>query len=142
VIPRTFDATRDVVFAAWTDPRHVPRWMLGPPGWSMPVCRIDLRKGGAWRFVWRKAGDGEMAMDGVYLDVQPLRRIAWTERWGPEWPETRNELVLEEHGGRTTSILTVTYPTKAARNAALGTGMKDGLDTSYARLDTLAGELA
>lgn len=55
VATRVVDAARELVFEAWTDPRHVPRWMLGPEGWTMPVCEIDLRPGGAWRYVWRRA---------------------------------------------------------------------------------------
>jgi uncharacterized protein YndB with AHSA1/START domain len=55
---RVFDAPRKLVFEAWTNAKHVPRWMLGPEGWTMPVCEIDLRPGGAWRFVWPPRGLG------------------------------------------------------------------------------------
>jgi uncharacterized protein YndB with AHSA1/START domain len=142
VFTRVVNAPRRVVFDAWTNPKHVPRWMLGPEGWTMPVCEIDLRVGGAWRFVWRKSDGMEMAMTGTYREVAPPERLVTTERWGGEWPETVNAVVLTEAAGHTTITLTITYPTKQARDAALATGMKDGMDPSYARLDSLLATLA
>ncbi|MGH7561039.1 MAG: SRPBCC family protein [Gemmatimonadales bacterium] len=142
VITRVVDAPRGLVFDAWTDARYVQQWMLGPEGWTMPVCEIDLRPGGTWRFVWRKTGGSEMAMTGSYREVSPPNRVVWTERWGPEWPETVNTLSLTEAGGRTTITLTVTYPSREARDAALKTGMKDGMEVSYARLEKLLSGLA
>jgi len=142
VFTRVVNAPRRVVFDAWTNPKHVPRWMLGPEGWTMPVCEIDLRVGGAWRFVWRKSDGMEMAMTGTYREVMPPERLVSTERWGPDWPETVNAVVLTESAGQTTITLTITYPTKEARDAALATGMKEGMDPSYARLDSLLATLA
>jgi uncharacterized protein YndB with AHSA1/START domain len=103
----------------------------------MPVCEIDLRPGGSWRYVWRKSDGTEMAMGGSYREVAPPERLVSTESWGPEWPETVNTLALTESGGQTTITLTVSYPTKEARNAALKTGMKEGMDQGFARLDQL-----
>jgi len=137
VITRVVDAPRRVVFDAWTNPNHVPQWLLGPEGWTMPVCEIDLRPGGSWRYVWRKSDGTEMAMGGSYREVAPPERLVSTESWGPEWPETVNTMVLTESGGQTTITLTVRYPTKEARDAALKTGMKEGMDQGFARLDTL-----
>jgi len=94
VITRVVAAPRKLVFAAWTNPQHVPEWLLGPPGWSMPVCEIHLCVGGPWRYVWRNSDGGEMAMSGRFREVVPPTRLVWTERWGPEWPETVNTLVL------------------------------------------------
>lgn len=76
VVTRVFDAPRRLVFDAWTNPEHLPHWMLGPSGWTMPVCEIDLRPGGAWRFVWRQADGTEMEMHGVYQEVVPPDRLA------------------------------------------------------------------
>ena len=76
VITRVVDAPRRVVFDAWTKPEHVQKWMLGPPGWSMPVCEIDLRNGGRWHFVWRKTGGEEMDMSGLYREVVPPERLS------------------------------------------------------------------
>jgi uncharacterized protein YndB with AHSA1/START domain len=67
---RLFDAPRKLVFEAWTNPKHLPHWMLGPDGWTMPVCEVDLRPGGAWHFVWRRADGTEMSMRGVYKEAR------------------------------------------------------------------------
>jgi uncharacterized protein YndB with AHSA1/START domain len=137
VITRAVDAPRRLVFAAWTDPRHIPQWMGWPEGWTMPVCEMDLRPGGAWRFVWRKADGAEMEMSGIVREVSPPERLVTTERWSPEWPETVNTLLLTESGGKTTITLTITYVSKAARDAALETGMADGMEQSFVRLDRI-----
>lgn len=135
VIAREFNAPRTLVFEAWTNPDLIKRWMLGPEGWSMPVCELDLRPGGKWRFVWRRANGDEIALHGVYKEVDPPVRIVNTENWGGPYPETLNTLVLEERDGRTTATTTVKYPSKAARDAATKTGMTDGVAKSYQRLD-------
>ena len=135
VITRTFDAPRRFVFEAHTKPEHVRQWMLGPDGWTMPVCEIDLRAGGTWHFVWRKSDGAELDMRGSYRDVVPPERIVSTESWGGPWPETVNTTVLTEENGRTKMTLTILYPSKEARDAALQTGMKDGATQSYDRLD-------
>ena len=134
VMTRVFDAPRGLVYEAFTNPEHVPHWMTGPEGWTMPVCEIDLRPGGVWHFVWRKADGVEMEMTGVYQEVVPPERVVNTERWGPEWPETINTLALSEEGGRTKVTQTMRYPSKEARDAALQTGMKDGASVSFDRL--------
>jgi uncharacterized protein YndB with AHSA1/START domain len=131
---RSFDAPRDLVFEAWTSPEQVPRWMLGPEGWMMPVCEIDLRVGGAWHFVWRRSDGTEMEMSGVYREVMPPERLVSTESWGGDWPETINTLVLSEQDGRTTITLTILYPSQDARDAALETGMQQGVSVSFERL--------
>ena len=135
VITRRLDAPRRLVFDAWTKPEHLPHWMLGPDGWTMPVCEIDLRPGGAWRFVWRRSDGAEMEMRGEYREVVPPERLVNTESWGGDWPETLNTLVLTEQGGRTTMTSTTLYPSKEARDAALRTGMKEGMSLSFDRLD-------
>jgi uncharacterized protein YndB with AHSA1/START domain len=140
VMKRVFDAPRRLVWRAFTDPRVVSRWMLGPEGWTMPVCEIDLRAGGSWHFVWRKASGQEMEMRGSYTEVVPEERLVSTEKWGPEWPETINTLTLVEKDGRTTVTQAVLYPSKADRDAALKTGMTEGATESYDRLEALLAE--
>ena len=135
VTTRVFDAPRRLVWDAWTNPKHVPNWLLGPSGWTMPICEIDLRPGGAWRFVWRRSDGTEMEMRGSYREVNPPERLVNTERWGGPWPETINTLVLTEAGDRTLMTLTVLYPSKEARDAATETGMKGGMIESFDRLD-------
>ena len=137
VITRVVDAPRRLVFEAFTVPEHIQQWLLGPPGWTMPVCELDLRVGGAWRYVWRKSDGVEMAMGGKVREVKAPERVVTTERWGPEWPETVNTLALTESGGKTTITMTIAYPSKEARDAALATGMKTGMDAGFARLDEL-----
>ena len=135
LMTRAFDAPRELLWEMWTNPEHVPRWLLGPEGWTMPVCEIDLRPGGAWRFVWRKSEGDEMEMTGVYREIDAPERLVHTESWGGDWPETLNTLVLTEEEGRTTMELTISYPSKDARDAALQTGMSDGASISFDRLD-------
>ena len=135
VAVRTFEAPSRLVWNAFTMPEHVSKWMLGPDGWTMPVCEIDLRPGGKWHWVWRKDDGSEMAMTGVYLDVNPPDRLVNTENWGAEWPETTVTTTFSEENGRTTVTARVRYPSKEARDAAMKTGMEDGWATSYARLD-------
>jgi|SRR5579864_8886113 len=133
VITRGFDAPRRLVFEAWTSPEHVPHWLLGPEGWSMAVCEIDLRPGGAWHFVWRKSDGAEMEMRGLYREIVPPERLVSSESWGGNWPETLNTLIFSEEGAKTTITLTILYPSKEARDAALQTGMKDGVAESFNR---------
>jgi uncharacterized protein YndB with AHSA1/START domain len=134
VMTRVVDAPLALVFEAWTSPEHLPNWMTGPEGWTMPVCEVDLRPGGAWRFVWRRDDGSEMEMSGLYREIAPPERLVSTESWGGDWPETVNTVVLTEENGRTTITQTVTYPSLEARDAALQTGMKEGVSISFDRL--------
>jgi uncharacterized protein YndB with AHSA1/START domain len=133
-ITRIFDAPADLIFDAWTSPRHLPNWMLGPGGWTMPVCEIDLRPGGAWRFGWRNTEGDEMSITGVYREIKSPRRLVSSESWGEDWPQTINTLELTETNGATRITLTILYPTQDARDDALQTGMKQGIASSYNRL--------
>jgi uncharacterized protein YndB with AHSA1/START domain len=134
-ITRLVDAPPALVFEAFTNPAHVPNWMLGPQGWSMPVCEIDLRPGGAWRFIWRRSDGSRLEMGGVYREVKPPERLVSTESWGDGWPETLNTLLLSEQSGKTLITQHVRYPSKEARDAALNTGMQDGMSESFDRLE-------
>ena len=107
----------------------------------MPICEIDLRPGGAWRFVWRRDDGSEMEMSGVYKEIAPPERLVSTEAWGGDWPETLNTLLLTEQGGQTTIKQWVRYPSRAARDAALQTGMEDGVEESYNRLERLVSSM-
>jgi uncharacterized protein YndB with AHSA1/START domain len=142
VIARVVDAPRRLVFDVWTKPEHLPHWMLGPEGWTMPVCEIDLRPGGAHRCVWRGSDGSEMEIGGVYREIAPPERLVSTESWGGDWPETLNTMVLTEEDGKTTITLTILYPSKEARDAALQTGMKEGMSAGFNRLDEYVRTLA
>ena len=136
---RLFDAPRQLVFDALTKPELFTRWLLGPPGWSLPVCQIDLKVGGASRFVWRSAQGTDMGMRGVYREITPPERIVHTELFDEDWTggETLVTNVLAEQGGQTMLTLTVRYRSREARDAALKTGMAQGVAASYDRLAEL-----
>jgi len=135
VVTRVFEAQRKLVFDAWTNPKYLPHWLLGPEGWTMTVCEIDLRPGGAWHFVWRHADGTELDMHGVYQEIVPPERLVSTESWGGDWPEILNTLVLSEESGKTRATITLLYPTKEARDAAVKTGMTTGMSASFNRLE-------
>jgi uncharacterized protein YndB with AHSA1/START domain len=134
---RVFNAPRRLVFDAYTKPHLVSRWLLGPEGWTMPVCEIDLTVGGRYRYVWRHADGREMAMGGVYREIVVPERLVTTELFDEDWTggETLSTLVLVEQGGRTTMTTTVLYASKHARDGALSSGMTDGVEAGYNRLD-------
>jgi uncharacterized protein YndB with AHSA1/START domain len=137
---RVFDAPRRLVWDAYTKPDLVRQWLLGPPGWSMPVCDIDLRVGGKYRYVWRNDSDGtEMGMGGVYREIRAPERLVTTERFDQAWYQGDGvgTLVLLEQGGRTTLTLTMLYESREAREAVLKTGMEQGVAASYDRLAEL-----
>ena len=134
VITRVVDAPRSLVWDVWTSPEHLPHWLLGPEGWTMPVCEIDLRTGGAWRWGWRREDGCQMEMHGIYKEIAPPERLVSTEAWGGDWPETINTLLLTEENGKTTITQRILYPSKEARDAALQTGMKEGVTVSFNRL--------
>jgi uncharacterized protein YndB with AHSA1/START domain len=139
VMTRTLDAPRKLVFDAFTKPELVKQWLLGPPGWSMPVCEIDLRVGGSYRYVWRKAGLPDMGMGGVYREIVPPEKIVSTETFDQAWypGEAVGTLLLVEQGGKTTVTQTVLYQSKEARDGILKSGMEKGVAASYDRLAEL-----
>jgi uncharacterized protein YndB with AHSA1/START domain len=140
VMTRAFAAPRKLVFDAFTTPALLKRWLLGPDGWSLAVCEIDLRVGGKYRYVWHRERDGvDMGMGGVYREVAAPERLVATERFDEAWypGEALGTMVFTEHGGRTTLKQTMTYESREARDAALKTGMEDGVRASYDRLEKL-----
>ncbi len=137
---RVFDAPRTLVFDAHTKPDLVRLWLLGPPGWSMPVCEMDVRVGGTYRWVWRHDRDGTtMGMGGVYREIVKPERLVTTERFDEAWypGEALNTLVLVAQGGRTTLTQTMRYESQEARDAVLKSGMEKGVAASYDRLADL-----
>lgn len=133
VITRTFDAPRSLVWAAFTDPKHLPNWQTGPGGFTMPVCEIDLRPGGAWRFVWRNAQGREFGASGMYREIDPPKRIVSVTMFNDE--EQTSTTTFAEANGRTTVTNTLRFPSKAVRDHALPLA-KVGTDSNYANLDT------
>ena len=138
VVTRIFDAPRRLVFDAYTKPELVKTWLLGPPGWSMPVCEIDIRAGSKYRYVWRNDSNGkEMGMGGVYREVVTPERIVATEKFDEAWypGEAVDTIVLTEHGGKTTLTQTILYNSRETRDAVLKSPMQSGMAASYDRLE-------
>lgn len=146
VVVRSFAAPRDLVFDAWTKPALVQRWLLGPPGWTMPVCEMDVRPGGKYRWRWRSEEDGkEFGFSGEFREVVRPSRIVHIERYEPgdvggEMGEALVTTNLTEKNGVTTHMMTIHYESKEVRDAALKTGMTDGMEMGYQRLDELLAE--
>jgi uncharacterized protein YndB with AHSA1/START domain len=138
VLVRVFVAPRRLVFDAYTQPELVRKWLLGPDGWSMPVCEIDLRAGGKYRYVWRNDSNGrEMGMGGVYREVVAAERIIATEVFDEAWypGEAVNTIALVELDGKTTLTQTILYNSRETRDAVLKSPMQDGMAMSYDRLE-------
>ena len=139
---RLFDAPRHLVFEAMTRPEHVKRWWgcLGD-GYSVPVCEIDLRIGGRWRFVNRHP-KGEAAFHGEYREVTPPGRVVFTEIF-EEFPDVVSVVTAElsDEGGKTRLTATVRYPSSEVRDMVMSTGMSTGAGISYDRLEDLVAEL-
>jgi uncharacterized protein YndB with AHSA1/START domain len=139
---RLFDAPRPLVFEAMSKPEHIRRWWgcLGD-GYSVPICEVDLRPGGRWRFVNRHPG-GEAAFHGVYREIAPPDRVVFTEVFEafPDVESVVTSVLTEEHG-KTRLTVTVAYPSIEVRDQVLKSGMEHGAATSYDRLDEVAMEL-
>ncbi len=146
VVVRAFKAPRSLVFDAWTKPELVKRWLLGPPGWSMPVCEMDARPGGKFRWRWRSDEDGkEFGFEGEFREVVRPSRIVHVERYDPgevggEMGEALVTSELTETNGITTHKMTIHYDSREVRDAVLKTGMTDGMELSYQNLDNVLAE--
>ena len=139
---RLFDAPRPLVFEAMTKPEHVTQWWgrLGE-GYSVPVCEIDLRPGGAWRFVNRHPR-GEAAFHGEYREITPPSRLVFTEIF-EEFPDAVSVVTADftDEGGKTRLMVTVHYPSRDVRDMVMASGMAKGAGISYDRLEDLVAVL-
>ncbi len=139
---RLFDAPRDLVFEAMSRPEHIRRWWghLGD-GYSVPVCEVDLRVGGQWRFVNRHPS-GEAEFYGEYLEIDPPRRIVFTEIFAP-FPDAPSTVTTEltDENGQTRMTIRCVYPSREVRDMVIATGMEKGAAASYDRLEEVAKEL-
>ena len=165
VMQRTFDAPRELVFDAWTKPELLRQWLGVHNGWTMPVCEIDLRVGGNYRYEWHPprpqkgpaspasqenagpcsgAEEGKpMVVRGVFRKIVAPECIVATERFDDAWypGESLITHVLEEEGGKTTSTITMHYESKEARDAVLASPMESGVSAGYEVLDRLLATL-
>ena len=139
-LTRLFDAPRHLVFDAMSKPEHVVHWWgCLDEGYSVPVCEIDLRPGGAWRFVNRTPKGELVTFYGVYREINPPGRIVFTEIYAP-FPDAESVVtaMLTDENGKTRLNATSKYPSKQVRDMVLSTGMEKGAATSYDRLDEVA----
>ena len=142
-VMRRFDAPARLVFDFHTKPEHVQKWLLGPAGWSMPICEIDLRVGGRYRFVWHNDESGvEFGVSGEYREIAAPSRIVQIERMDGCEGEVKGTLTLSEAGGRTTLSVNLEFESKELRDRALKSGMTNGMATSYDRLEGQIGAKA
>jgi uncharacterized protein YndB with AHSA1/START domain len=144
VMTRVFDAPRALVYECHTKPELVRRWLLGPPGWSMPVCEIDLRVGGEYRYRWRSEESGhEFGVAGVYREIVVPERIVHTELFdGAEMGgQSLVTTVFTEKAGQTTLVNTIRLDSREARDEMLKSGMEGGVAESYDRLEGLMATL-
>ena len=142
-VTRDFHAPRRLVFDAFTRPDLVRRWLLGPPGWTMPVCEIDLRVGGTYRYVWGKEGEKDMGMGGVFRDIVPSERLVATEQFDDAWypGEALDTTVFAADGVITRITITVLYQSREARDTARRSGMEHGMAAGYNRLEDVLSSL-
>lgn len=139
-ITRDLRGSMPQVWRAHHEAELLKKWMLGPPGWTMPVCEVAAGVGDSFRYVWESTEEGQsFGFEGEVLEREAPRREVSTERMiGLDAPGTHNEMVLSPlPGGRTRLQLTITYASEEQRDAVLGTGMVDGMEASYARLESL-----
>jgi uncharacterized protein YndB with AHSA1/START domain len=147
-VVRSFKAPRALVYRAYTEPELVQQWLLGPPGWSMPVCEMDVRVGGRYRWRWQSdEGDKEFGFAGTFREVQPPSRLVHTEAYDPGtvgggYPgqDAIVTVAFAEDAGVTTVTTVIDFGSKEARDAAVATGMTEGMEQSYQLLDRLLGD--
>ena len=139
VMTRVFEAPGNLVFDAYTKPELLKRWLGVFGGYSMPVCEVDLRVGGTYRFVWRGPDGAEMGVRGVYREVVRPERLVHTEKFDEAWypGESLITTVLAEQGGKTTLTVTMRYESREARDTVLKSPMESGVAQSYDKLAEL-----
>ena len=139
VVTRRFAASPEAVFRAHTEPQLVQKWMLGPDGWSMPVCINDLRPGGKFRYEWANDEGQGFHITGEFVELVPFSRIVHIERMHLPDPTPDNHVVttFEKDGSDTLMTMRMTLPDAATRAAMLATGMEHGMEASYVRLEAM-----
>lgn len=136
-VSRVIRGTVEQVWRAHHDAKLMQRWLLGPDGWTMPVCELATKVGGSYRFEWQAAdGSQRFGFEGELLESTPPYREVTSERMiGMEGPGSRNELTLVAVPSGTLLSILITYPSREVREMVLGTGMTGGMESSYARLE-------
>ena len=140
IVTRRFKASPEAVYRAHIEPKIMQKWLLGPPGWTMPVCISEAKPGGKLRCEWTDGKGGDFYLTGEYVTLEPFRRIVHIERMHlPDpTPDNNVETVFEPDGTGTLMTMRMTLPNAEARAAMLATGMEEGMEASYARLDGMS----
>ena len=137
IIRRRFAASPEDVYRAHMEPELIQQWMLGPEGWSMPVCINDAKPGGKIRYEWSNGDGGGFYLTGEYVEIDPPHRVVHVERMHlPDpTPDNRIETTFSRDGDGTLMVMRMQLPDKATREAMLATGMEHGMEASYVRLE-------
>ena len=139
VVTRRFAAPPRAVYRAHTEPELIQKWLLGPEGWTMPVCLSDARPNGQIRYEWSNGKGGSFHLTGEYLELEPYRRIVHVERMHlPDpTPDNHVETRFDPDGDGTLMTMRMTLPDAQTRSNMLSTGMEHGMEASYVRLESV-----
>jgi uncharacterized protein YndB with AHSA1/START domain len=139
VVTRRFAAPPEALYRAHTEPELIQKWLLGPDGWTMPVCISQARPNGQIRYEWTNGKGGGFHLTGEYLDLEPYSRIVHVERMHlPDpTPDNHIETRFEPDGDGTLVTIRMTLPDAPTRERMLRSGMEHGMEASYVRLEAL-----
>jgi len=139
LVTRRFAAPPEAVYRAHTEPELIRQWLLGPEGWTMPVCICDPTPGGHFRYEWSNGQGRGFHITGTFIELEPGRRMVHVERMHlPDpTPDNHIETTFTADEGGTVMRMRMTLPDEKTRAAMLATGMADGMEMSYQRLETL-----
>ena len=139
VVTRRFAAPPEAVYRAHTDPKLIQQWLLGPDGWTMPVCISEARPNGKIRYEWSNGKGGGFYLTGEYLELEPCRRVVHVERmhFPDPTPDNHVETAFDPDGTGTLMTMRMTLPDAETRKRMLATGMENGMEASYVRLEQM-----
>jgi uncharacterized protein YndB with AHSA1/START domain len=140
IVTRHFNASPEAVYRAHTEPELIQKWLLGPEGWTMPVCINEARPGGRFRYEWSNGKGGHFYITGELVELEPNRKIVHIERMHlPDaTPDNHVETRFDADGSGTLMTMRMTLPDAETRKQMLSTGMEHGMEASYARLDSMS----
>lgn len=139
IVTRRFAASPEAVYRAHTDPAIIQKWLLGPDGWTMPVCKCDAKPGGSFRYEWVNGKGQGFHITGEFNELEPWSRIVHVERMflPDKTPDNHVETRFDADGAGTLMTMRMTLPDEKTRAAMLSTGMEHGMEASYVRLEDL-----
>ena len=139
VVTRHFDAPPEAVYRAHTEPELIQKWLLGPEGWTMPVCTSEARPNGHFRYEWTNGKGHSFHITGEFLELEPYSRIVHLERMflPDRTPDNHVETRFDPDGAGTLMTIRMTLPDAQTRSNMLSTGMEHGMEASYARLEKM-----